>query len=125
MLGCATPSHDSEIVLRGSESDTALEEVARRALSVKPNFAYTLREVQEDVERVFATGYFATCTPEAEDTRDGVRLTINLEPNPELKVRANWARSYWIIFYFDPFGRSRGHNTIRLIVIRVQLRRYA
>lgn len=71
-------------MLRGSEGDEALEAIARSALSVKPNFAYTLREVQEDVERIFATGYFASCTPEAEDTRDGVRLTVNLEPNPEL-----------------------------------------
>ena len=31
-----------------------------RARSCKPNFAYTINEVQEDMQRVFDTGYFAT-----------------------------------------------------------------
>ncbi len=56
--------------------DGELREIAQRALSTRPNFAYTLKEVQEDVQRVFNTGYFAKCQPHAEDTRDGVKLTI-------------------------------------------------
>ena len=114
-------------MLRGSEGDEALEEVARGALSVKPNFAYTLREVQEDVERVFATGYFATCTPEAEDTRDGVRLTINLEPNPELKVRAIEAQPGPAVSNHwggggGLFGRDREKSTTRPIATAIDLR---
>lgn len=35
-------------------------------------------QVQEDVNRVFSTGYFANCQPIAEDTRDGVRVVIEV-----------------------------------------------
>jgi outer membrane protein insertion porin family len=63
----------------------ALRDVVRSALLTRPNFAYTVKEVQEDVQRVFDTGYFAACRPLAEDTRDGVRLTVEVSPNPELR----------------------------------------
>lgn len=59
-------------------SQGELEKVANGALTIKPNFAYTLEEVQDDVNRVFATGYFAQCQPIAEDTRDGVRVVIEV-----------------------------------------------
>ena len=62
-----------------------LRDVAQAALTTKPNFAYTLREVQADLQRVFDTGFFATCRPLAEDTRDGVKLTIQVTANPELR----------------------------------------
>ena len=45
---------------------------------MRPNFAYTAKEVQEDVRRVFACGFFAKLTPVAEDTRDGVKLTMEV-----------------------------------------------
>ena len=87
----------------------------------------SLASVQEDVERVFATGYFATCTPEAEDTRDGVRLTINLEPNPELKVRAIEAQpgpavSNHLGGRGGLFGREREKSTTRPIATAIDLR---
>ena len=37
------------------------------------------------MKRVFETGYFSSCRPRAEDTRDGVKLTIEVTPNPELR----------------------------------------
>jgi hypothetical protein len=43
---------------------------------MKPNFAYTLQEVEQDMQRVFDSGYFSKCQSVAEDTRDGVRLTF-------------------------------------------------
>lgn len=58
---------------------------ALKALKTKPNFAYTIDEVRDDVKRVFETGYFSSCRPRAEDTRDGVKLTIDVTPNPELR----------------------------------------
>lgn len=65
--------------------DGELRDVVRAALLTRPNFAYTVKEVQEDVQRVFDTGYFSSCRPRAEDTRDGVRLTVEVTPNPELR----------------------------------------
>ena len=72
----------SEIEVKGASPE--LRTVANQSLVMKPNFAYTLKEVQEDVNRVFSTGYFSSCHPVAEDTRDGVRLTIEVKENPKL-----------------------------------------
>ena len=49
----------SEVVIKGVTGDLAAQ--AQAALTLKPNFAYTLEEVQEDVNRVFQTGYFSNC----------------------------------------------------------------
>lgn len=65
--------------------DGPLRETVFRVLKTRPNFAYTVREVQEDIQRVFDTGYFSSCRPKAEDTRDGVRLTVEVVPNPTLQ----------------------------------------
>jgi len=73
----------SEVEIAGA--DGALQQQALQALRTKPNFAYTIDEVREDVKRVFETGYFSSCRPKAEDTRDGVKLTIEVTPNPELR----------------------------------------
>lgn len=59
---------------------------ARTALKAsKSNSALTVQEVQEDVHRIIETGYFSACMPIAEDTRDGIRLIFQVEPNHELK----------------------------------------
>ncbi|CAI5478195.1 unnamed protein product [Closterium sp. Yama58-4] len=73
----------SEIVIRdkdgGEVEDEELLKVVAGALKVsKANAALTTREVQEDVHRIIDTGYFASCLPTAEDTRDGVRLIFRV-----------------------------------------------
>ena len=55
-----------------------LKRVAQAALKTRPNFAYTLEEVKADVRRVFNTGWFKECNPDAVDTRDGVKLIITV-----------------------------------------------
>lgn len=45
---------------------------------MKPNFSYTLQEVEDEVGHIFGLGWFAQCQPQAEDTRDGVKLTIQV-----------------------------------------------
>lgn len=55
-----------------------LKRVAYAALTTRPNFAYTLREVEGDLRRVFATGWFSSVVPDAEDTRDGVKLLVKV-----------------------------------------------
>ncbi|CAI6009885.1 unnamed protein product [Closterium sp. NIES-65] len=80
----------SEIVIRdkdgGEVEDEELLKVVAGALKVsKANAALTTREVQEDVHRIIDTGYFASCLPTAEDTRDGVRLIFRVEANQEMK----------------------------------------
>ncbi|CAM6046827.1 unnamed protein product [Sphagnum compactum] len=80
----------SEILIQNKDGqnleDSELLATAQQALKAcKPNFALTTSEVQEDVHRIIDTGYFSSCMPSAEDTRDGVRLIFKVEPNQELK----------------------------------------
>jgi hypothetical protein len=58
--------------------DGELKKAAEAALGMKPNFAYTLKEVKADMHHVFDLGYFSKATPTPEDTRDGVKLIIEV-----------------------------------------------
>lgn len=58
--------------------DGPLKDAAEKVLTMKPNFSYTLQEVEDEVAHVFELGWFAKCQPNAEDTRDGVKLTIEV-----------------------------------------------
>ncbi|CAN0902108.1 Outer envelope protein 80, chloroplastic [Linum grandiflorum] len=61
-----------------------LEAEAMAALKAcRPNSALTVKEVQEDVHRIINSGYFSSCMPVAVDTRDGIRLVFQVEPNQE------------------------------------------
>lgn len=73
----------SEVEIRGVEGD--LKKVAEQALSLKPNFAYTAEEVRGEVQRIFDTGFFSLANPKPEDTRDGIKLIVQLEANDELR----------------------------------------
>ncbi|XP_024370540.1 outer envelope protein 80, chloroplastic [Physcomitrium patens] len=80
----------SEILIQDKDgqelTDPELNSTAWQALKAcKPNFALTTSEVQADVHRIIDTGFFASCMPSAEDTRDGVRLIFKVEPNQELR----------------------------------------
>jgi hypothetical protein len=95
----------SEVEIKGVSGELAA--LAQAALTIKPNFAYTLEEVQEDVNRVFQTGYFSNCQPLAEDTRDGVRVTLDVRPNPELRgVVVNGANVLPVRVIADAFGHQ-------------------
>jgi outer membrane protein insertion porin family len=58
--------------------DGELKRIAESKLTIKPNFAYTLSEVRDDIQRVFDAGYFQQILPAAEDTRDGIKLTLQV-----------------------------------------------
>ena len=73
----------SEILIQDKDGqelvDAELNSTAWQALKAcKPNFALTTSEVQADVHRIIDTGFFASCMPSAEDTRDGVRLIFKV-----------------------------------------------
>eukprot|EP00249_Psilotum_nudum_P019651 c27360_g1_i1 orf=78-2258(+) len=67
------------------ENKELLDTASRALKACKPSAALTVQEVQEDVHRIIETGYFSSCMPIAEDTRDGIRLIFQVEPNQELK----------------------------------------
>lgn len=62
-----------------------LTQIAEGVIQTRPNFAYTLKEVREDVKRIFSTGWFLDVSPEPVDTRDGVKLLIKIKAYDEVK----------------------------------------
>ncbi|XP_055807116.1 outer envelope protein 80, chloroplastic-like isoform X2 [Solanum dulcamara] len=78
----------SEVLVRSKDGEELerkdLESEVLNALKAcRPNSALTVQEVQEDVHRIIASGYFCSCMPIAVDTRDGIRLVFQVEPNQE------------------------------------------
>lgn len=73
----------SEVLVKNKDGEELerkdLEAEALNALKAsRANAALTVREVQEDVHRIIASGYFASCMPVAHDTRDGIRLVFQV-----------------------------------------------
>ncbi|XP_028067949.1 outer envelope protein 80, chloroplastic [Camellia sinensis] len=80
----------SEVLVRNKDGEELerkdLENEALAALKAsRPNSALTVRDVQEDVHRIISSGYFCSCMPVAIDTRDGIRLVFQVEPNQEFQ----------------------------------------
>ncbi|XP_061961586.1 outer envelope protein 80, chloroplastic-like isoform X1 [Populus nigra] len=78
----------SEVLVKNKDGDELerkdLEGEALAALKAcRANSALTVREVQEDVHRIISSGYFSSCMPIAVDTRDGIQLVFQVEPNQE------------------------------------------
>ncbi|KAJ8770155.1 hypothetical protein K2173_011490 [Erythroxylum novogranatense] len=78
----------SEVLVRNKDGEELerkdLEAEAVAALKAsRANSALTVREVQEDVHRIIDSGYFSSCMPVAVDTRDGIRLVFQVEPNQD------------------------------------------
>jgi outer membrane protein insertion porin family len=73
----------SEVVVQGAEGD--LENAVYRAIRTVPGRTTTRSQLQEDVNAVFATGFFQDVEVVPEDTPLGVRITFAVEPNPVLR----------------------------------------
>jgi outer membrane protein insertion porin family len=74
----------SEVVVTGAKGD--LENTVYQAIRTKPGQTATRSQLQEDINAIFATGYFANVKATPEDTPLGVRVTFDVESNPVLKT---------------------------------------
>jgi outer membrane protein insertion porin family len=72
-----------EVVVAGA--DTELENLVYNTIRTKPGRATTRSQLQEDINAIYATGYFANVQVTPEDTPLGVRVTFAVQPNPILK----------------------------------------
>lgn len=72
----------SEVVVTGVTGD--LETEVYNAIQTKPGFTTTRSQLQQDINAVFATGYFSNVQAVPEDTPLGVRVTFAVQPNPVL-----------------------------------------
>jgi len=72
-----------EVDVEGVEG--RLEDVVFNATNVQPGRLTTRSQLQEDVNAIFATGFFRNVRVVPEDTPLGVRVTFVVEPNPALE----------------------------------------
>jgi outer membrane protein insertion porin family len=75
----------SEVVVAGA-GKRELEDEVYRVIKTRPGQTTTRSQLQEDINAIFATGYFATVQAEPKDTNLGVQVTFQVGPNPVLKT---------------------------------------
>ncbi len=73
----------AEVVVTGAQGE--LEDEIFRVINTRPGRATTRAQLQEDVNAIFATGYFSTVDVQPEDTPLGVRITFVVQANPVLR----------------------------------------
>ncbi|MCT7992949.1 BamA/TamA family outer membrane protein [Laspinema olomoucense] len=80
----------AEVVVSGVEGQ--LQDEVYRVISLRPGQTTTRSQLQQDINAIFATGYFSNVRAEPQDTPLGVRVTFVVESNPVLtsvEVRGN------------------------------------
>lgn len=73
----------AEVVVSGAEGE--LQDEVYRAIQTQPGRTTTRSQLQEDINAVFATGFFSNVRAQPEDTPLGVRVTFFVEPNPVVR----------------------------------------
>ncbi|GET38813.1 surface antigen variable number [Microseira wollei NIES-4236] len=73
----------AEVVVSGAEGD--LQNVVYDAIRTQPGRTTTRSQLQQDINAIFATGFFTNVRVVPEDTPLGVRITFIVEQNPVLK----------------------------------------
>ncbi|MEB3231150.1 MAG: BamA/TamA family outer membrane protein [Leptolyngbyaceae bacterium] len=85
-----TPSLNEERVLiidvnvTGVDDRPELRDAAYRAIQIEPGQTATESQLQNDINAIFATGLFSGVQAGLENTPLGVRLNVNVVPNPIL-----------------------------------------
>ncbi len=74
----------AEVAVQGATG--TLEDEVYRAIRTRPGQTTTRGQLQEDINAIFATGFFANVQAAPEDTPLGVRVAFVVEPNPVLKA---------------------------------------
>lgn len=80
----------AELAVIGVEGE--LQDEVFRVISTQPGRTTTRTQLQEDINAIFATGFFSNVRAIPEDTPLGVRVTFEVEPNPVLRqvnIQAN------------------------------------
>ncbi|HEY9805427.1 MAG TPA: BamA/TamA family outer membrane protein, partial [Candidatus Obscuribacterales bacterium] len=71
-----------EVVVQGVTGE--LEDTVYNAIQTRPGRTTTRSQLQQDINAVFATGFFSSVRANPEDTPLGVRVTFDVKANPVL-----------------------------------------
>ncbi len=87
--GTPTPGSEARVlvgeVLVTGAGKQELEDEVYRVIKTRPGQTATRTQLQEDINAIFATGFFANVQADPKDTPIGVRVTFQVQPNPILK----------------------------------------
>nr|WP_263858167.1 BamA/TamA family outer membrane protein [Waterburya agarophytonicola] len=72
----------AEVVVEGASEE--LKDIVYASINTEPGRTTTRTQLQEDVNAVYATGFFQNVEVTPGDTPLGVRITFTVEPNPVL-----------------------------------------
>ena len=82
----------AEVVVEGTDDPELIEQVYK-VIRTRAGEVSTRSQLREDINAVFATGFFADVRAVPSDTPLGVRVTFEVKPNPILKaVRTEGAK---------------------------------
>lgn len=73
----------SEVVVTGADSE--LTDLVYNTIRTSPGRTTTRSRLQEDINAIYATGFFRNVKVTPEDTPLGVRITYEVQPNPIFK----------------------------------------
>ncbi|TVQ09737.1 MAG: hypothetical protein EA368_08955 [Leptolyngbya sp. DLM2.Bin27] len=84
----------AEVLVQPSRGDLdpALENLVYSVITTQAGRTTTRTQLQQDINSIFATGFFADVDARPEDTDLGVRVTFVVQPNPvltDVRVRGN------------------------------------
>ena len=72
----------AEVLVEGADEE--LQDIVYATIGTEPGRTTTRTQLQEDVNAVYATGFFQNVEVNPSDTPLGVRITFSVEPNPVL-----------------------------------------
>jgi outer membrane protein insertion porin family len=75
----------AEVVVEGTDDPELIEQVYK-VIRTRAGEVSTRSQLREDINAVFATGFFADVRAVPSDTPLGVRVTFEVKPNPVLKA---------------------------------------
>lgn len=76
----------AEVAVVGVDNQPELETIVYDAIQTRPGRTTTRSQLQEDINSIFATGFFSNVRAVPEDTPLGVRVTFEVDPNPVLQT---------------------------------------
>jgi len=74
----------AEVKINGAEGK--LEQIVSQAIQTQPGKTITRAQLQQDINAIFATGYFANVRAVPEESTAGVRIEFVVEANPVLRA---------------------------------------
>ncbi|WP_332299672.1 MULTISPECIES: BamA/TamA family outer membrane protein [Prochlorococcus] len=113
----------SEIVIEGLEGhpeQKRLEYAAYDAMSIRPGSKVTRAEVKNDLNAIYATGWFSGVGIDPINSPLGVQILVKVQPNPSLKQVEIKPKNTRLnqevidsIFKFD-YGKTLNYNVLQL-----------